>query len=431
MPPNSVWKIRPVGEMAKVMSGYAFKSSEFQSEGIPVIKIKNIRDGYVDLTDAQCVDEKYLTSIDTKFQITRGDLLISLTGSHITQPDSVVGRVARYLHRQKSLLNQRGGKITITNLDECDALFLLYMLTSEENSRTIALMAQGAASQANISPSQVESLKIPIPDVVVQRKIAAILSAYDDLIDNNNRRIKILEEMAKLLYREWFVDFRFPGHENVRMVDSPLGKIPEEWKTSQLNEFGTVLTGKTPSKKMPSYYGDYMSFIKTPDMVGNIFIIETSESLSKEGSYSQRNKTLPADTLCVTCIGTPGIVSITSEASQTNQQINSIILNDKVYREFLYFALLGLKETIERYGSTGATMPNLSKGKFESLIMIHPTDVLISRFHDYTEGIFNQIKISQLKNINLRKARDILLPKLISGELDVSGLDIEIPEETA
>ena len=153
----------------------------------------------------------------------------------MSQPGSVVGRVAiaRGLNHV-CLLNQRVGKLIFEHSEAQDRQFIYYLLSSHEFRRNIALMAHGAASQANVSPKQIESLEISLPPLQTQQKIASIFSAYDDLIENNNRRIQVLEEMAQRIYREWFVHFRFPGHENVKMVDSELGKIPEGWTYSGL-----------------------------------------------------------------------------------------------------------------------------------------------------------------------------------------------------
>ena len=272
------------------------------------------------------------------------------------------------------------------------------------------------------------SFKVRIPPLPTQRKIAAILSAYDDLIENNTRRIALLEQMAQLLYREWFVRFRFPGHESVRMVESELGEIPEGWRIRKLEQFGEIVTGKTPSKKVPEYYDNYMPFIKIPDMHGNMFCIQTSDSLSKAGAESQENKTLPPNSLCVSCIGSAGLVTITTVPSQTNQQINSIILRDETDREFLYFALVGLEQTIQQYGATGATMVNLSRGKFIDLQVLYPGSEILDVYHRLTFPQFDEIRVLQLKNEILRRTRDLLLPRLISGEVDVvrmavAGLD--------
>ncbi|CAK0770415.1 type I restriction enzyme, S subunit [Gammaproteobacteria bacterium] len=272
-----------------------------------------------------------------------------------------------------------------------------------------------------IQTDRLLSLPISVPPLPVQQRIAGILSAYDDLIENSQRRIKILEKMARSLYREWFVHFRFPGHENVPHVSSPLGEIPRGWEVKSIQQFGTVITGKTPSKANADFYGDDMPFVKTPDMHGNIFILGTSDCLSTAGAESQANKTLPAGSICVSCIGTIGVVSITTEDCQTNQQINSVVLANTISREFLFLRLQDSKQTLENLGANGATMGNVNKGKFEAMEIICPSDDVLAHYHRLVKPIFSEI-LSLFRQIqNLRRTRDLLLPRLLSGQIDVGS----------
>ncbi len=211
------------------------------------------------------------------------------------------------------------------------------------------------------------------------------------------------------------------------MVDSgtELGMVPEVWEVRKLGDFGEVITGKTPSKKVDEYWNSQdVPFIRTPDMHGQIYCLQTTVYLSKKGADSQSNKYLPPNSLCVSCIGTVGVVAITGQVAQTNQQINSIVLNNPFDLEFLYFSLLRLKDKIQLYGSTGATMSNLSKGKFKALTVITPIKELRVNYHKVTSIMFEQINNLQYKIINLQKTRDLLLPKLISGEVDVSEVEV-------
>ncbi|HZF62441.1 MAG TPA: restriction endonuclease subunit S [Desulfovibrio sp.] len=412
-----------LNDVADVISGYAFPSKEFKESGTPVVKISNIRVGHMDMTESQRVSDEFVERLHPKYVVKANDILISLTGSHISQPNSVVGRVARYSSKLcTALLNQRAGKIIVTDFERCDPNYLYWILVQKSVREQIASMAHGAANQANVSPSQVGSLQIFLPKIATQRRIASILSAYDDLIENNMRRIAILEEMARRIYEEWFVRFRFPGHEQVKMMESELGMIPEGWQVQTVADFGKVITGKTPSKSDPENFGDDVPFIKTPDMHGNLFCISTGEGLSAKGAESQKGKTLPENSLCVSCIGTAGVVSITTRPAQTNQQINAVVLNEQHNREFLYFALVGLKETINLYGANGATMVNLNKSKFEGLKIVYGDSPTVDHYHTLAFSFFEEIRVLQLKNANLRATRDLLLPKLISGELDVSSL---------
>ena len=263
---------------------------------------------------------------------------------------------------------------------------------------------------------------IPLPPLPIQRRIAGILSAYDELIENSQRRIKILESMARGLYREWFVHFRFPGHESVPRVKSPLGEIPEGWEVKLVQHFGKVITGKTPSKANADFYGDDVPFVKTPDMHGNMFILGTSETLSAAGAESQANKMLPAGTICVSCIGTIGVVSITTEDCQTNQQINSVVMEKEVSREFLFLRLQDAKQTLENLGSNGATMCNVNKGKFEAMEIVSPSTELLVEYHRLARSMFDEILLLSRQIQNLRRTRDLLLPRLLSGQIDVEAI---------
>jgi len=187
-----------------------------------------------------------------------------------------------------------------------------------------------------------------------------------------------------------------------------------------IQQFGTVITGKTPSKANAEFYGDDVPFVKTPDMHGNMFILGTNDRLSTAGAESQANKTLPAGSICVSCIGTIGVVSITTEDCQTNQQINSVMLANEASREFLFLRLQDAKQTLENLGATGATMGNVNKGKFEAMEIVCPPDDLLARYHRLAEPMFSEI-LSLFRQIqNLRRTRDLLLPRLLSGQISLT-----------
>jgi len=296
--------------------------------------------------------------------------------------------------------------------EKCDTRYFFYALKGR---RHLLLKVASGGAQRNLSGKLIKEFKLPVPPLPVQRRIAGILSAYDELIENSQRRIRLLEAMARAFYREWFVHFRFPGHERIPRVASPLGDIPQGWEVKCTQQFGTVITGKTPSKAKADFYGDDVPFVKTPDMHGNMFILRTSDCLSTAGAESQANKTLPAGSICVSCIGTIGVVSITTEDCQTNQQINSVVLANPASREFLFLRLQDSKQTLENLGANGATMGNVNKGKFEAMEIVCPSDDVLARYHRLVEPMFSEI-LSLLRKIqNLRRTRDLLLPRLLSG----------------
>ena len=398
-----------------IISGYAFKSQDL-SEGtdIPVIKIGNISNGENIIVDnsTQYVNKEFL-SIDEKYHVLNGDILISLTGSHMNQPNSMVGRCCRNLDDVVYLLNQRAGKVIPKKTVNKDFLYYVFRLKSIQYA--IANRAYGGANQVNVSPKDIMGIKFRIPNFAVQNRVVDILTTYDSLIENNNKRIKLLGQMVENLYKEWFVRFRFPGYENVGFENG----IPIGWKIKRIKDFGQVITGKTPSTEISSNYGDKYLFIKTPDMHDNMYVIDSSEKLSERGHDVQKLKKLPRWSIMVSCIGTGGVVSINSKEAHTNQQINSIVLHDENNIEWLFFVCKSLKTTIEMFGATGSTMTNLSKGKFENLKILAPNLELINKYHMYTHDIFKEIEKLMYSNENLINQRDLLLPRLMSGKLEV------------
>ncbi|MBW4647250.1 MAG: restriction endonuclease subunit S [Kastovskya adunca ATA6-11-RM4] len=441
------WKDIRLGDVAKVISGFAFKSKDFQPEGIPIIKIKNIRVGAVDLSEVDHVDSSFL-SLDTKYHVKGGDILISLTGSHLTQPNSVVGRVA--LHSSSlghCLLNQRAGKIIVTKPEICNKLFLFYSIYAEEKRRKIALMALGAASQANVSPSQVESVEIKLPPLPTQRKLAAIISAYDDLIENNTRRIEILEEMARSLYREWFVNFRFPGHEQVKMIDSTseFGLIPEGWEVLPIDELikrGILEKNQDGNHgekhpKSTNYVPVGIPFIMAKDLANNILNLANCQLISNEQAQSLRVGFAKKGDVLLTHKATMGRVAIVPQVE------NFIVLTPQVtyFRiknsSSLNQAFLYCTFTSDRFQDILSGQSEQSTRKFISITnqrnikILYPSPDWINKFGKIINDVLNLKQSLYSKNVNLRQTRDLLLPQLISGEIDVENIDINTGEIAA
>ena len=206
-----IYEEKKLGDYIDIFSGFAFKTKDFVDIGIPIIKIKNICPPHVSLDDLTCVSEE-VAEKQKKFILDYDDVLIAMTGSHINQWTSVVGRVARVKYTNKTLLNQRVGKIVVKDNTAADINFIYYYLSQDKVKIELASKAGGAANQANISPSHIKNLLFPCPTIGIQSKISNILRSYDDLIENNQKQIKLLEEAAQRLYKEWFVDLHFPGH---------------------------------------------------------------------------------------------------------------------------------------------------------------------------------------------------------------------------
>lgn len=409
-----IYKEEVLGNYINILSGFAFKTKDFVDVGIPIIKIKNICPPYVSLEDLTYVS-KETGEKQKKFMLSYDDVLIAMTGSHINQWASVVGRVARVKYTEKTLLNQRVGKITVKGNADADLDYIYYFLSQDKVKVQLAAKAGGTANQANISATHIQELVFPCPNIETQIRISNILKNYDDLIENNKKQIKLLEEAAERLYREWFVDLHFPGHEDVKIVDG----VPEGWKKQKISEFGEIITGKTPSTTKEQYYGGNIPFVKIPDMHNCVYPIVTESTLTTEGANTQKNKFIPKNGIMVSCIATVGLVNIAIEPCQTNQQINSIVLHDEQDLYYTYFTMKRLKALLEGVGSNGATMTNVNKTKFGNLEVLYPSNNLRKDYFDYCKPIFEKIYALSIGVHKLSQVRDGLLPKLMSGEIEV------------
>lgn len=216
------------------------------------------------------------------------------------------------------------------------------------------------------------------------------------------------------MFKSWFIDFE------------PFdGKKPLDWSVGTVDNLSSeIICGKTPSTKRKEYYGNDIPFITIPDMHNNTYIVATDRSLSLLGAESQIKKMLPRNSICVSCIGTAGLVSLVSTESQTNQQINSIIPKDGYSSYYIYLLMKTLCETINKLGQSGSTIVNLNKAQFKKISVLIPSIETMQAFDKIVLPIFELILSNQLQNTELVLLRDTLLPKLMSGEIDVSNIEI-------
>ena len=291
--------------------------------------------------------------------------------------------------------------------------FLYYVLSDDKFFEYDTATSKGTKMPRG---DKVAIMKYSVPqyDLPTQEKIARVLSSLDDKIELNNKINQNLEQQAQAIFKSWFVDFEPFG-----------GKIPDDWRIGNLNDLSKeIICGKTPSTKNKEFYGKDVPFITIPDMHGNVFVINTERYLSTIGANTQNNKFLPPNSICVSCIATAGLVSITSVVSQTNQQINSIIPSNNNWVYYIYLYLKNLSKHIQMLGSSGSTTCNLNKGQFSKINILCPNKNVINDFYNIVFPIFSQILINQQENINLTQLRDTLLPKLMFGEIDVKEVEV-------
>lgn len=239
-----------------------------------------------------------------------------------------------------------------------------------------------------------------------QKAIASVLSSLDDKIDLLHRQNKTLESMAETLFRQWFIE------------DAQI-----HWTEKKLSSFGSIICGKTPSKKNSLYFGNDVPFLKIPDMHGKVFVFKSTDNLSFAGEHSQSKKTIPPGSICVSCIATVGLVCITDVSMQTNQQINSIIPNKEYYKYFLYLLMKSMGDELNNLASGGTATLNLNTGDFSNITFLSPSENELKIFHQSISSLFDKLKFNS-KQINIiENLRDTLLPKLMSGEVQVQYVE--------
>ncbi len=271
------------------------------------------------------------------------------------------------------------------------------------------------AAQDNLSWEKLSRIKFSCPPLETQQKIASILSAYDDLIENNRKQIKLLEEAAQRLYKEWFVDLRFPGYENVAIVDG----VPEGWRKARAEDYFEVTIGKTPPRNESKWFTKGVvgkKWISIADM-GNsgVFIFQTSENLTNEAVESKNVKLVPANTVLLSFKLTVGRVSITTEEMTTNEAIAHFVTDDTFIREYLYLYLKNFH--YDSLGSTSAISTAINSKIVKAMPIVIPEDSIIKNFSNFSAPYFEKIKSLQHQIQLLQQARDKLLPRLMSGEM--------------
>ncbi|MEY2341913.1 restriction endonuclease subunit S [Acidithiobacillus sp. IBUN Pt1247-S3] len=357
--------------------------------------------------------------------------------------------------------------VRLTGLDYHDALYLYYYLSSRLGQQEIAQGTVGAV-QPKLPIYNIEKIKVLWPKDKEKRKIFSyVLGRLDDKIALNRRINQTLEAMAQALFKSWFVDFdpvkakiaaiqegRDPLRAAMRaisgkpdaeldtltpepyaqlaataalfpdaMEESELGEIPRGWEVNQISQFGNVVCGKTPSKANPEYFGVGIPFIKIPDMHSSVYVINPSEQLAALGAASQAKKTIPAGSICVSCIATIGKVVITHEPSQTNQQINSIVPNFAEYTVYLYFQMSEKEKEFHDLASGGSATLNMNTSTFSKVNVLMPGFGILAKFSSFVAPLFSEILSRQKESAFLSETRDTLLPKLLSGELSVAGAE--------
>ncbi len=413
------WPLIKLGDVAEFRNGINYTKKNF-GRGIKVVGVSDFQDRLF----PRCEE---LEEINPEGIVKNEDLL---------QPEDIlfvrsngnrqlIGR-SLYLPSISDRLTHSAFTIRVRLVsDRVIPRFYAYVFRTRLIRDTLSAFG-GGTNISNLNQAILSSLLVPLPHVDAQRKIAGILSAYDDLIENNRRRIEILEEMARRIYREWFVEFRFPGHENVKFVDSALGKIPEGWEAHTLGDLALQeRRGVRPNEIAPGT--PYVGLEHLPrrsialtewDLAENVgsnkYRFVRGEILfGKIRPYFHKVSVAPIDGVCST---------------------DAIVIRPKTARHFpLVLACVSSDEFVEYSVKTsnGTKMPRANWDVLVKYPVFEPPDPLLDRFNEFVRDSVSSIHNLVSRNRNLQKTRDLLLPRLIAGTLDVSDLPIDTGADDA
>lgn len=352
--------------------------------GIPFVTISNINAmNQIDFTNTMFVPQEYYDRLDSKRKAQVGDVLYSVVGSF---------GIPVYIKENQKFVFQRHIAILRSN-GKILPRFLYYTMLSRDFYAKADAAAIGAA-QRTLSLTALRNIEIDIPTIEEQNKIVDILSAYDDLIENNKKQIKLMEEAAQRLYKEWFVDLRFPGHENTPIVDG----VPKGWRKISLGDIAPIITGKKDAN-FGTKDGAYPFFTCSQEPI-------------KSPSYS-------FDTSAIILAGN-GDFNVKLYRGKFEAYQRTYVLSP-IKEKYLYLLYNAVNESMAVLvkGASGSTIKFLTKGMIESIPLFIPTDRLLEQYNSYSETVQKKIECLKCAIVNATEARDRLLPKLMSGELEV------------
>lgn len=393
---------------------------EYQETGIPFFRSQNITPFRLNLDNLKYVSEQFHEKI-RKSTLRPGDVVVVRTG---------YPGIACVIPKELEVSNC-SDLVIIRPGKQLNPYFLCAIFNSTFGRDLVGGNLVGAAQQ-HFNITVAKELKFLLPSRAVQDKIGAILSSYDELIENNRRRIALLEKMTEEIYREWFVRLRFPGHEKVKIIKG----VPEDWKLVKLENAFKFTGGGTPAKEVNRYWdGGDVNWFTPSDITGanGIFLERSGEQCTEEGFNSSSAKMFPAYSVMLTSRATIGALGINLTLACTNQGFITCIPNAQYPLPYLYHWIKLAKPHFELL-SGGATFAELTKGTFKRIEILTPPESIITEFVRIESPLFKAIENHLRANSKLIETRDKLLPRLISGKLSVDHLDIQFPpgmEESA
>ena len=401
------WEIKKLNECCISIADGDHLPPPKSETGVPFVTIANVDlYNHFDFTDTMFVPQSYYDKLDDKRKARKGDILLTVVGS-FGIPILITDDTPFVFQRHIAILRPNPAVI--------DSRFLYYTMMSKSFYAQADAYAIGAA-QRTISLTSLRRMKIAVPDLETQRKIADTLAPFDGLIDSNNKQIKILEQMAENLYKEWFVRFRFPGYESAEFENG----LPKGWEILQAQNIFDITIGRTPDRKQFDYFTNNENdalWVSISDMKDNMFITRSSEYLTAEAISKVNMPMVEPNTVLLSFKLSVGRVAITTKLSCTNEAIAHFKSKDKELLEYTYLYLKLFN--YQNLGNTSAIGNAVNSTIIKKMKFVMPDRNLVEMFHNNAKNIFSEIKNLKHSNENLIQQRDLLLPRLMSGKLEV------------
>ncbi len=401
-----------LAEICKIRSGKRLpKGCDFSENptAYKYIRARDIKNGTIDGSDLVYISEEVQSKIK-KYIVNTNDIVITIVGAS-------VGDVA-YVTSEYDGMNLTENAVRLTEFAPyVNPKYLMYILNSTEYWELMQQIAGGAA-QPKLGIYKIEAIKVQLPPKEVQDRIVDVLCAYDELIENNQKQIKLLEEAAQRLYKEWFVDLRFPGHETTPITDG----IPEGWNEKTIVDVCTKIgAGGTPSRSNETYWNPAaIKWFKTGELM-DCWLLDSSEKISEEGLSHSSAKLFPPNTIFMAIYASPtlGRLGILTTEATCNQAALCLMANESIISwQWLYQKLYELRDEFNAVAK-GAGQQNISADVVKKKTIIVPSKKYIDQYTSIAAPIFDSMRILQEQNAQLQEARDRLLPKLMNGEIEV------------
>lgn len=400
--------------------GTQLRASDYVANGRPVLNVRNVGFGDVRSEKLEYVDE---------------DTARRLSGHILREGDIVFGRkgaVERHAFIQGPFIGALQGsdciRLRILEGAPMRSGFVTFALRTQEHQKWMQSFCSHGATMASLNQEILRQIVLPDLDLRAQDQVVEVLQTIDDLIENNRRRVELLEQMTQAIYREWFVQFRFPGHEDATFVDSPLGPIPEGWRVTDLGNAATWLSGGTPRTSVPEYWDGDIPWITSGSLTS--MLLDRSERMVTPQGLANGTRLVARDTLLFVVRGMSLVrefrVGIADVPLAFGQDCKALVAREGIEPLYLAFAVISMADEIQGMSElAGHGTGKLSTDRVKAIEIPEPTVDPQCSFVEAISPLRESMSCLRGSTDGLVSIRDLLLPKLVTGQIDVSELDLD------